>query len=140
MKQWEEKLKQSGRRMTQTRKHLMDIFGDNQSPLSIEDMKKHLTKKGWNGDTVTLYRQVQTLLKEDLIEISDIPGRKRRYENKKDHHHHFVCLKCKKTQCIEKESIEKEIFTIIEKIQSKGVYVKNHSFSLSGICKQCNYK
>lgn len=140
MKQWEEKLKQSGRRMTQTRKLLLELFDKAHKPMTIEEVIEILHKKDWIGDTTTIYRQIQTLLTEDFLETSDIPGRKRRYEKKKEHHHHFVCLRCKKTKCLEKKVLEKDIQSIIQKAKRRGMDVRQHSFSLSGLCKQCNNK
>jgi Fe2+ or Zn2+ uptake regulation protein len=140
MKQWEEKFKQSGRRMTQTRKLLLTLFDTTHKPITIEEIGERLHKKGWNGNMTTIYRQIQTLLREDFLETSDIPGRKRRYEKKKEHHHHFVCLRCKKTQCLEKKVLEKDIQSIIQKAKRRGMDVRQHSFSLSGLCKKCNNK
>jgi len=77
-------------------------------------------------------------LKETGIvkEIQFLHERVKRYElSSLDHHHHLICLKCKKVEDVVLEShLEEQEEKIL---RSTGFHVLNHSLEFLGICHSC---
>ena len=58
-----------------------------------------------------------------------------RFEISRDgHHHHIICLKCGKIECLQKCPVSKEA---IETIEKNGFAVVSHSLEFYGYCCGC---
>ncbi len=108
---------------------ILDLISISKCPLSAKDILESIS---WI-DKTTVYRNLEKLLSwEKLIEDFSISWEKL-YSLKENHHHHFVCDICKKT-----ENIWCFLDIEIDKLQNKFNFkVKNHVLVLSWICKDC---
>ena len=96
-----ENLKKNGERITEVRRIMIEFFFRKNAPLSALDIQTELERRGHKSNKTTVYRQLATLLKYNLLHEVRLRDRTLRYEltTENDHHHHLVCLAC---GCLEK--------------------------------------
>jgi Fur family ferric uptake transcriptional regulator len=124
-------------RVTPIRTALIEIMTKNQRPLSPQELLNYLIKKGLEANKTTVYRQLESLQKNQMVNEVHFNDRVTRYEILKQntHHHHLVCLKCQKVDDI---SLPGDL-----KLQEKKVWRKNkfrvtqHFLEFFGYCKSC---
>ncbi|WP_346355781.1 Fur family transcriptional regulator [Azotosporobacter soli] len=84
----------------------------------------------------TIYRNIKLL--EELGFLASIGGvgkEGNRYEVAgRDHHHHLVCLRCGKTECIDYCPIDD---VLVNLVQERGYDLVRHQLELMGICRTC---
>ena len=129
-------LKQKGFRMTNTRTYIVQAFGMTCAPLSAADVHRKLQKKGMVANQTTIYRELQFLTEQGVLRPVLLHDGTQRYELASlHHHHHLVCLSCKKVDefCIEHEldGVERTI------AKKKGFEVERHSLEFYGRCAGC---
>lgn len=130
-------LKKKGYRITTVRKAIAAIFERHQEPLSADEIKELLKEKKLFPNKTTIYRELETLLKETIVEVVDLGEGKKRYElSGKGHHHHLFCQQCQKITCVEIGSHLAEVEKSIE--QSLGFVVLGHHLEFIGLCKNCH--
>ncbi len=128
-------LKSQGYKQTKVRQALIEILLENNSPLSIADILEELSKKGLTPNKTTVYREI-TFLKdiERVVEV-DFGEGKKMYEIKTSHHHHIVCINCKK---VEDFPMEEDLDQTEKKIlQKMGYKPVGHSLEFFGLCTDC---
>jgi Fe2+ or Zn2+ uptake regulation protein len=123
-------------RQTKVRKALLKIFAQDNKPFSVPEILAFLQKENLTPNKTTIYRELEFLIEKDIIHEVRLGDRKTRYETTaQDHHHHLICIKCKKIEdvllTIDVDSEEKRI----EK--EKKFKVLHHSLEFFGVCKQC---
>jgi len=118
--------------------NVLVILQEVKRPLSVPDLQNLLATKGLIPNKTTLYRLLERLKSENLIEKVLLNSHTSFYELKIHHHHHFTCIICEKIKCINSNDLEKEIHKLEETLSRKGFSITNHHFSLSGKCLQCN--
>lgn len=119
---------------TPARSSITDFLGNSNYPVDIEQIIKSLRDKNLNTNKVTVYRIMDFLFENNIVDRLEFGEGKFRYELKKDHHHHLICQNCEKIEDVEGsfvEEIEKEIG------DNKGFLVKSHSLEFFGLCKDC---
>lgn len=134
-------LRDAGERITSLRRELLDLLGQSDQPWSVLDIQKQLVKRGFKPNKTTVYRQLAVLVRYQVIHEIRLHDRTKRYEISKDalhHHHHLVCVRCKKIEDVN----FKEDLTRQEKIilQTKKFKVLQHSLEFFGVCKNCQKK
>lgn len=88
----------------------------------------------WNTiDKTTIYRNVDKLLIDWIVLEDFSKSWEKLYSIKEKHHHHFVCDNCNKT-----ENIWCFMNSEIERLENQFWFkVKNHSFVLNWVCREC---
>lgn len=131
-----EELRDLGFRITKTRKGVLKILFSSKNPVSAMHIKDILVKQKIDANKTTIYRELDFLIKNGVVENVKIDNKMSMYEICSHHHHHVKCVKCNKIFEIElNEDInrhEKKIF------EDTGVKVLNHIFEFFGMCKTCN--
>lgn len=124
-------LKNRKKKLTPGRKKIIKIFCLAKNPLSAKTL---IEKTGLNKTSI--YREISFLLSQDFIQDVDFADRIKRHELKdRKHHHHLVCLKCKKvSDVILEENLNNEE-TRIEK--NKDFKIVKHHLEFFGYCKGC---
>ncbi len=135
-----ENLKKNGERITEVRRIMIEFFFRKNAPLSALDIQTELERRGHKSNKTTVYRQLATLLKYNLLHEVRLRDRTLRYEltTENDHHHHLVCVRCKKITDINfKDDLDRQ-----EKIiaQKKKFKVTHHSLEFFGLCSDCQKK
>lgn len=131
-----ETLQKEGLRYTQQRQEIWNELRSSHEHRDAEEIFFSLRKHGLNISRATVYRTIDVLVKNKLIDKLDIgDGRARfEYNEKYLHHDHLVCTRCGK--------IVEFYDNDIEKLQNK--IAKQHNFKLLdnshqlfGICMEC---
>ncbi|MCF8060785.1 MAG: transcriptional repressor [Bacteriovoracaceae bacterium] len=131
-----DRLKEKGLRCTKARLIILSHFLKQNKPLSIKEFKK--VKELKELDESSLYRNFKKLEKAKLIH--SVPGSDdfQYYEIKNpqthDHHHHITCNSCKKIQCLNDCSVERQLSKMAE---SAGFKIEGHKLELYGTCLKC---
>jgi Fe2+ or Zn2+ uptake regulation protein len=129
------KLRAEGFRSTGIRDAILSLFCESKKPLSCQDVQKYLKQKSKSANKTTVYRELDFLKSKKIIEEFQLDDGVRRYEILSNHHHHTVCVRCRKIDCVE---LEQEL-----KIQEKQIEKNNkfkiisHSLEFYGLCQKC---
>lgn len=135
------KLYESGYKMTPQRKEILKIFVENTEyhHMSAEDVYSILREKDSEIGLATVYRALDLLSELGILVRMDFGDGCARYElNTSDpnvhHHHHLICVKCKKV--IE---FEQDLLDIVESYiaDKSGFQIINHEVKFFGYCKDC---
>ncbi len=119
---------------TSARLALLEIFRHTQKPISVSDLFVMLKKIG--VDKVTLYRNVESLVKIGIIRQVRLKDRQAYYEMANHgHHHHVVCTSCGKIKDMSGCGIN-----IVNKrfLKISGfAKITEHSLEFFGVCATC---
>ena len=130
-----EDLKSSGYKMTPVRKNLIEVLLNSDTPLSIEEIGDLLESKGLTPNKTTLYREVEFLKGEELLQEIDFGDGKKRFEISSSHHHHIVCINCKTVVDVPmEEDLDSKEKQILLKFKFKPI---GHSLEFFGLCSNC---
>ena len=136
------KLQDSGDRITPARGAIVDIFTSSAGPLSVEAIRKSLTKRHLPVNKTTVYREIEFLLGRGIIRPVHVDDSTKFYELVTDsHHHHVVCTNCSKFVDVETDGIE-EYLEKLEKKLAKKINFKSvrHSLEFFVFCLSCQKK
>lgn len=131
-------LKSKGHRITKARKAIIGIFENEKMPLSVGELGAKLKKQRIKVNKTTLYREIDFLQSQKIITEINLGEDKKRYEIADNaHHHHLVCLNCKKVDDIDLQNDLSKQEVQIKK--TKNFKVINHSLEFFGLCKNCQF-
>ncbi|MBI5412261.1 transcriptional repressor [Candidatus Peregrinibacteria bacterium] len=130
------RLKERGHRFTKTRGLLLELLLKSPEPLSALDLQKAFSRSGTTVAKTTVYREFAFLMKEKVIRELDFGDSIKRYEIMPDnHHHHIMCVNCRK---IEEVVLEKDLDSEEKMIaKNKQFKILNHSLEFFGLCAKC---
>lgn len=124
----EQKLNDSGYKLSKPRQLVLNILSDLNKPESAHDIYIRLEKK---IHLVSVYRALNLFETLSFVNIETI--NKEKFYCLADHaHHHIICRKC---GCIEEFACSKEEFR-----DFKNFSDINHHLTLTGICNECKNK
>lgn len=131
-----QQLKTGGLKVTPARLGLLDILKHTKKPLSIKDIAKKMGNG--NVDLVTLYRNIESLEKLNIVKQIKLKDSQAYYEIAAGaHHHHLVCTNCGKLADVE----IKEINLNKTFLKKHGfAKVTDHSLEFFGLCDNCDKK
>lgn len=121
--------------VTQLRLRVLEVFGNHDSAISIEQIENELEK----FDRVSLYRTLKTFREKGIIhDIMLSDGEKKmalcpdkcKEESHEHNHIHFLCKLCKAVFCVDIETPPT--------LGLNGFMVDTIDIQASGFCKNCN--
>jgi Fur family ferric uptake transcriptional regulator len=119
---------------TPARLAISEFLSNAKSPVDAEQIIKYLRAQNLETNKVTVYRILEFLFKNQIIDRVEFGEGKYRYELKKEHHHHLICNNCGKVQDVEADVVEK----LEKEIQKdKNFMVQSHSLEFFGLCENC---
>ena len=119
---------------TPARSAITEFLSSSDSPVDVAEIIESLRIKKLNTNKVTVYRIIEFMHKNGIVDRLEFGEGKYRYELQKNHHHHLICQKCGDVKDVEGNYIEE----IENEIKSKkGFLVKSHSLEFFGLCKNC---
>ncbi len=124
-------------RETPLLKTVINILETQDRPLSVPELTRLLKSKKLAPNKTTLYRLLERLKEQALIQEVLLNNRVTHYELKKKHHHHFVCNQCDYVKCIEDKELENKIHQLKDQLKDQGLDINQHQFSFSGCCPNC---
>ncbi len=144
---WHGRFRGCGYRMTVPRQAILDVLTKTSKHLSAEDIYFEVHKIYPHVGLTTVYRTLELLVQMDLIFKFDFGDGRARYElaegPKGAHHHHLICVKCKRvidyTDFMDEEA---EFLKRAEKGLAKKYKfeVKGHLIRFYGLCEKCKSK
>jgi Fur family transcriptional regulator, ferric uptake regulator len=129
-------LKKEGFKITKIRLGIIDIFLKRDFPIAASDLIESFDLLKIPVNKTTIYRELDFLQERQIIKEVEFGEGKKRYELEDlNHHHHLVCLKCKRVQDIEvKINLQKEEKRIEKRKRFK---IRNHNLEFFGYCSDC---
>ncbi len=130
-------LRETGRRMTRTRKAVLALLERTHEPLSASEIFAQLQKDQVAIDLVTVYRTVNVLKELGLVlQVDLFQEGQFRYELKegRKHHHHIRCQICGQIVDLLLCPLKKITKLIEEQTQ---FVVDDHTLEFTGFCPQC---
>lgn len=102
--------------------------------LTLDQLKQNLQDLGLSPDFSSIYRAVNTLEKQGIIERVDLSDGKVRYEKSQQHHEHVRCNNCGEIAPVQGCLLESVFETVTE---TTGYQLSTHSLLLEGFCPNC---
>lgn len=127
-----DRLRKAGIRITNPRKQILEALLKDITPQSAETLFQQLKNKGL--DLVTVYRNLQLLEENGLLQKFEFADGVKRYEFRSHHHHYIECKSCGVLQSFEGCDFESSILKNLEK---KGFKLVEHRLSVLGLCPAC---
>ncbi len=118
-------------RKTPVREAIIEILLGTNTPLSIAQIQNSLSKKKLNPNKTTVYREINFLKDLGRVAEVDFGEGKKMYEVATSHHHHIICINCKKVVDVDFDLDEEKI------LKQKGFKPIGHSLEFFGLCKDC---
>ncbi|MBQ4494724.1 MAG: transcriptional repressor [Selenomonadaceae bacterium] len=138
------KLSAGGYKTTPQREEILKIFVENPElhHMSAEDVYSILREKDSEIGLATVYRALDLLSELGILMRVDFGDGCARYElnttdPKVHHHHHLICLKCKKVIEFEEDLLDELEADIANK---SGFQILNHEVKFFGYCSDCRAK
>jgi len=133
----ENKIKKTLARIT-----ILDILKKVKRPIDVVEIIVKLKRKKIHVDRVTVFRNINMLVKKGLIDKVEFNEGKYRYESSSlPHHHHIVCTNCGQTRDIKSDSLHNEIDKISKKVNNDFDFrIEKHKVEFFGKCKICKSK
>lgn len=126
---------EKNRRITKTRRLLLEVLQETSRPQSVPELQKLLAKKRYTPHKTTLYREIEQLLLEGVLAKVQLSENRISYELSGEHHHHFVCESCfRVTELYACEELMKKVKAALA---ADGKQVTHHTFEFFGVCENC---
>lgn len=124
------------RNYSRQRELVLDILKKSYSHPTAEEVFIEARKVDGNISLGTVYRNLEILCLDGIVEKISTPASKDRYDFKKSKHSHAICEKCGKITDIE---VNLDIDKLKKDIKNKYSFnVTQDEIRIIGICKECN--
>lgn len=123
-------------RNTKQKQMLLTMLKEADRPLSINEIYNRLVVQLPKIAKSTIYRNVDSLLNQDLIEkyhLNDSEVFYRIKASRSEHKHFVICDNCKTVFDLPSCPIH----DLENAMEEEGFIIKDHQIQISGICKAC---
>ena len=129
-------LKSLNLRVTPKRVAILTLLGQEMTYLSPEDIWHRLKGEFARIGLPTVYRNLEELSAGGVITKVIHPNRQLYYHfcPNRSHHHHFVCLSCRRVEDVGLCSLE----NIEREVGEKGGTILSHLLQVNGLCRDCS--
>ncbi|GIW59807.1 MAG: transcriptional repressor [Patescibacteria group bacterium] len=136
MEEVQANLKAKGYKTTKYREALLKLFYSAAYPISVPEIMEDLAKEGLEPNKTTVYREMETLLREEIVVEIEFGDGKKRYERANlPHHHHLVCRVCHRVEDVE---VDVDIAAVEKRIgKEHGFEEVKHTIEFFGVCESC---
>lgn len=129
-------LKTQGFKLTGKRRTIVEILLDEDRYISAKELLERMKQQFPRLSFDTVYRNLNLLKEEGIIEESTFGdgGSKFRITcDTHDHHHHYICTVCGKTELV--EGCPMDTLNLLH--SPKGFQIETHRFEIFGQCETC---
>ena len=130
-------LEESGLGFTLNRHHILEVIGNNSSPLSARQIFDILSRTN-DINRVTVYRILDLLVEKALVDRIRGGGRSFLYGLAPNENHpahpHFYCKSCGNLECLTPQSLSVDLQPMQRTFP--GV-IENVAVRVDGVCKNC---
>ncbi|OHA62776.1 MAG: hypothetical protein A3E07_03490 [Candidatus Wildermuthbacteria bacterium RIFCSPHIGHO2_12_FULL_45_9] len=128
-------LREQGHRITNVRSAVVELLETSKSPLSADEIREELKKRKLDVNKTTVYRELDFLKGRNIAQEVEFGDKKKRYEIVGKHHHHVVCVQCKRAEDVD---LQQDLDVVEKKIaRGKGFQITGHSLEFFGLCSNC---
>ncbi|PIQ73879.1 hypothetical protein COV58_00115 [Candidatus Roizmanbacteria bacterium CG11_big_fil_rev_8_21_14_0_20_36_8] len=128
-------LQSKGFRITSARSAIINLLESTPHPITANSIHKLLKKVGTDVNITTVYREIEFLLSQKIINKIQLFDTELHYEMAdRTHHHHIVCTDCK---AIEDLKIDSEKDLLDEVCSDTRYKISTHSLTFYGVCPAC---
>lgn len=127
----EQLLRSNGLRATPQRIALLRALHRAHKPQTAEELHAKT-----DADLVTIYRNLQSLVKARVVQEARFKDASVRYELSHGHHHHIVCTSCGTIEELEScntSPLDRQTLEVSKKFSR----INEHSLEFFGICRSC---
>ncbi|MCX7928818.1 MAG: transcriptional repressor [Patescibacteria group bacterium] len=119
------------KRSTPVRNKILKLLRVCKYPLSVPEINKKV-----KANKTTIYRQIESMIKEGILFKFDFGDGVVRYESASNgHHHHLICNNCGEIEgVVLDDDLTREEKLIFEK---RNFLVTSHMLEFFGFCKNC---
>ncbi len=131
-------LEQAGYRSSAPRTAVVDALADVGCGVTAREIDDLLDRRGERVGVASIYRALDLLEKEGLVQRFDVGDSAARYEPALptgEHHHHLVCERCGEVKAFEDEGLERAISRLARKVDFA---IDGHDVTLTGRCPDCS--
>lgn len=142
---WNQRLHDAGFRLTNPREIVINILSKTSEHLSAEDIYILALKVNPSIGLTTVYRTLDLFNQIGVVQKFDFGIGKARYElthnpQKKEHHHHLVCMRCK--TIIDYTNFLREELELMKKTEKElskkhNFIIMHHVIDFYGLCEEC---
>ena len=130
-------MKASGLGHTPNRHRILEVIGNNSSPLSAQQIFDTLSRSD-NINRVTVYRILDLLVDNGLVERINGGGRSFVYGLAPNENHpahpHFFCKSCGNLECLNPQSVNVDLQPMQRTFAG---LIENVEVRVDGVCKNC---
>ena len=134
---YSEMLEVSGLEATPKRMRVIEVIGNNSSPVSAQDIFVTL-RRITNINRVTVYRILDVLVDRRLVDRLSSGGRNQVYGMAPNEQHpahpHFLCDSCGALQCLQPGSLKVDLKGMERSFTGE---IKNVEVRVNGTCRNC---
>lgn len=112
------------------------IQGDHSHP-SAEDIYLRVRKILPHVSLGTVYRNLQRLVQEGMIQMLFLGERVARYDPTLGEHDHFICQQCGR---VEDVLVDRDLQVDFAQLVKEGFTVTAHSLAIHGVCQRCGQR
>jgi Fur family transcriptional regulator, zinc uptake regulator len=129
-----QQLADKGYKYTGKREHMVRMFFKEKRYMSAKEVLNFMTEQYPNLSFDTVYRNLSLFEELGILESTELQGEKH-YRSScfsaEQHHHHFICTKCRKTITFDVCPMT-SFYGIPD-----GFTITGHKFEIYGFCKEC---
>ncbi|HEY1359165.1 MAG TPA: Fur family transcriptional regulator [Thermoleophilaceae bacterium] len=130
-------LEQAGYRSSAPRTAVVDALADVGCGVTAREIGDLLDRRGDRVGVASIYRALEVLEQEGLVQRFDVGDSAARYEPalpSGEHHHHLVCDRCGEVRAFEDEDLERVIRRLANRVDFA---IDAHDVTLKGECPAC---
>lgn len=131
-------LREKGYKITPQRRAVIAALLESEKFPTAQQVLEIVKKTNPDVSLDTIYRNLGLLMELNLVyEINTQSSAGNVFEIVQlhhTHHHHFVCLLCGKTECIDICPVNE---AYIAEVEQRGFEVTGHTFEFYGKCQEC---
>lgn len=124
-------------RNTKQKQLLLSLLKEADRPLSINEIHSQIVIKLPKIAKSTIYRNIDALLDQNLIEkyhLNDSEVFYRIKADRSEHRHYMICEDCRKVFDLPSCPIH----AMEHALEEEGFIIKEHQIQISGICRNCS--
>lgn len=131
------KLKDAGYRHSKLRDKILEVLDLSDEPITVQDLQKILKDAKLEPNKTTVYRELETLEHNKVINTVDLGEGKKRYElSTESSHPHLICTNCGSIKCAKLNiTIESWLNSFCGQNNFK---MQDHVLEFFGLCHICN--
>ena len=125
----------AGHRRGGARHAVVSLLAEEECCLTAQELHDRLREAGRPVGVASIYRVLDLLVDNGLVERIDTGPGSARYEARQEsgeHHHHLVCDGCGKVEAFADEKLERAIHEVQERAGARA-----HHILLRGACADC---